>query len=101
MAENRKLIELTPLPGCRCYAFGEVRIITSRAEEDNDKLHVSISCSDRFPTWDEITEIKNLLAPELFMVQVLAPKKHHVNIHPNCFHLWEVSPDQRWQRGIV
>lgn len=55
--------------------------------------HVSISLPDRYPTWDEIRDVRYLF-PQLArvtMAQLLPPAEDYVSVHPNCFHLWEVA----------
>ena len=52
--------------------------------------HTSISCHNRFPTWDEIKKVKEEMHGDKFVIQVLPPKSHYVNIMNNCFHLWEL-----------
>lgn len=51
--------------------------------------HVSVSLSDRCPTWDEMEHVKRLFfkATEAAM-QLHVPPSQHVNIHPFCLHLW-------------
>lgn len=51
--------------------------------------HTSISALDRYPSWDELKQIKEELHGNGLVLQVLPPKSHYVNIHQNCFHLWE------------
>lgn len=51
--------------------------------------HTSISHAFRYPTWDEIKEIKEQLHGDVFVFQALPPKAKYVNAHPYCFHLWE------------
>lgn len=51
--------------------------------------HVSVSRSDRCPTWDEMCQIKDLFWDEDdCVVQYHPPKEDWVNNHPNCLHLW-------------
>jgi len=53
-------------------------------------LHLSISCEDRYPTWDEIKDAKYSLTPnDLTMVMIFPKPEDYVNIHNFCFHLWE------------
>lgn len=60
------------------------------ASVDDGALHVSISHSHRYPTWDEIRAVRDWAFPEeTEVVMVLARKSEYVNLHPNCFHLWE------------
>lgn len=56
--------------------------------------HLSISHAHRYPTWDEITRARYDLVPhDVTMIQVLPPMGEYVNLHPNCFHLWQVADD--------
>ena len=58
--------------------------------KENGRLHLSISHKDRLPTWDEIKEIRERLLPaDAFMCIPFPPKKHWVNVHAYCLHLWE------------
>jgi hypothetical protein len=57
---------------------------------DEDKDHLSISHPRRQPSWNEIKEIKYQLLPDVDMTIALPPEKEYVNIHNNCFHIFEV-----------
>ena len=51
--------------------------------------HVSVSCYDRCPTWEEMAHVKNLFwDDDDFVVQMHPPKSDYVNNHPYCLHLW-------------
>ncbi|OHD15916.1 MAG: hypothetical protein A2Y38_04590 [Spirochaetes bacterium GWB1_59_5] len=51
--------------------------------------HVSVAHPRRYPTWDEIADIKDVfLGPDTTAVHVVPKASEHVNLHPNCFHLW-------------
>lgn len=51
--------------------------------------HVSVSLSDRCPTWAEMCRVKELFwGPEDCVVQFHPAKSEYVNVHPNCLHLW-------------
>lgn len=53
-------------------------------------LHVSISRQDRYPTWGEIKAVREAFFEADEDVMMLLPKRaHYVNVHPNCFHLWQ------------
>lgn len=58
-------------------------------------LHVSISHPERYPTWDEIRRIKEELFGDKQAMMILPEKEIYVNIHKNCFHLWEMP--FRWE----
>lgn len=55
------------------------------------RWHLSISHPGRYPNWDEIAEARDKLLPaDLAFVMLLpAAWDTYVNVHPNCFHLWE------------
>lgn len=56
--------------------------------------HMSISHPDRLPTWEEIRTARYKLCPKnVTMAMLLPPENEYVNIHPNCFHLWQVKGD--------
>lgn len=52
--------------------------------------HISVSSPDRYPTWDELVAVKRCFAPNLELAIYLPPDEDYVNVHPNCFHMWEV-----------
>ena len=53
--------------------------------------HMSVSHPRRYPTWDEIREIRYAILPDnITMGMLLPPIAQYVNLHPNCFHLHEV-----------
>jgi hypothetical protein len=53
--------------------------------------HLSISCKDRNPTWEEIKDARYSLLPMgLTFAQILPPLNDYISIHPYCFHLWEI-----------
>lgn len=53
--------------------------------------HLSIAHEHRYPTWDEIADVRYKLLPdEVYMAIILPPKAEYVNLHDNCFHLHEV-----------
>ena len=54
--------------------------------------HVSVSRSDRTPTWDEMCQIKDLFwESEDCVVQYHPAKKDYVNVHNHCLHLWRTE----------
>lgn len=64
--------------------------ITVLATDDDGRLHVSISHPSRYPTWDEIVEVRAwAFEPEVEVVMVLARESEYVNDHPFAFHLLE------------
>jgi hypothetical protein len=66
-------------------------VIMSAAVEQDGKvwIHASVARPDRIPSYEELVEVKNLfIGPGRKAVQIFAPMREHVNIHPNCLHLW-------------
>lgn len=66
-------------------------VISSVNREDDGRqwLHVSFAHRKRLPDYDEITMVKRLFIGEgKYAVMVFPPKDIHVNINPNCLHLW-------------
>ena len=60
------------------------------------RWHLSISCADRYPGWEEIKDARYSLLPlGLTFAQILPPPNEYTNIHRNCFHLWEIE-DGEW-----
>lgn len=51
--------------------------------------HVSVSCPNRTPTWEEMCYVKDAFWQEgEGVVQFHPPKSQYVNHHPYCLHLW-------------
>ena len=73
------------------FERGPLRIISSGTpEEGSDPWeHVSVSCADRCPTWDEMKTVKEMFWQDSETVVQFHPKKsQYVNSHPFCLHLW-------------
>lgn len=69
-----------------------VVIATDGVNNDPDSRgwdHVSVSLSDRCPTWQEMCFVKELFfRDDECVMQLHPPKKDWVNDHPYCLHLW-------------
>lgn len=88
------------LRGKRCYAVAgavgtkdrwHMTVIASLDGEEGERksLHVSISHTHRYPTWEEIKAVRAWAWDEdTEVVMVLARRRDYVNIAKNCFHLW-------------
>ena len=51
--------------------------------------HVSVSRSDRCPTWEEMCQVKALFwGDDDCVVQYHPSHSEYVNNHQNCLHLW-------------
>lgn len=67
-----------------------LRVVASAGDRDTRWEHVSVSLDRRCPTWAEMQYIKNVFWEDHETVmQYHVPTKEHVNIHPNCLHLWK------------
>lgn len=78
----------------RVFTKGSCGVLITQEERKNGKTrwHLSISCADRYPHWDEIKDARYSLLPlGMYFAQILPPSDQYVNIHPNCFHLWEID----------
>lgn len=78
---------------CKRFVKGETRVMVAQ-EPHGAKMrwHLSISCQNRYPTWEEIKDARYTLLPAgLTFAQILPPLTEYVNIHSNCFHLWEID----------
>lgn len=65
-------------------------VILSCAIEDDGRawLHLSVSHSQRIPTWGELGLVKEAFLGDREAYQVLPPKKRYVNIHPHVLNLF-------------
>ena len=58
------------------------------------RQHLSVSCADRLPNWDELKDARySLMGLGITVVSVLPPSTEYVNIHNFTLHLWEVTKD--------
>lgn len=68
------------------------RVIYSK---ENGREHVSISHPKRYPNWNELTFVRyKLMKPDVKVAQILPPREEYVNVHTNCFHLWELNDSE-------
>lgn len=75
--------------------LGKHGMLSMIASVDQGSLHLSIAHNKRYPTWDEILALRAWAFPEdMEVVMVLARKGEYVNVHQNCFHLWESACGQ-------
>ena len=84
-----------PIPHCKAYMADECQIMVGRepsGKKGSREWHLSISHPFRYPTWDEIHDARYTFLPDNITVAMfLPPKAEYVNLHPNCFHLYEVE----------
>jgi len=59
------------------------------ANEDIPWEHVSVSCRNRCPNWQEMCFVKDLFwDAEEAVMQLHPPRSRWINNHPFCLHLW-------------
>lgn len=72
---------------CKLKHGQSLRVIAS---EGMGWEHVSVSRTDRSPTWEEMCQIKDLFWDDTdCVVQYHPPKSDYVNNHLHCLHLWK------------
>lgn len=91
--------ERAPLPpdvaaahvsGTRLYYSRSTKCKVLVAREPVVGWHLSISHPFRYPSWEEIKAARYTLVPhDVTMVMCFPPPGEFVNVHPNCFHLYE------------
>lgn len=83
-------------PGTKSYRMGACFIILSPpVVEFNMGWHMSISCKNRYPTWDEVAQARYCLIPdELTMVMHLPPRSEYISVHQFCFQLRQLMDGQ-------
>lgn len=69
----------------RAFRSGELAIIIERCY---DMIHLSVSHSNRIPSWEELKSIKYHFFPDLPMVMHFPKRSDYVNLHPFCMHLY-------------
>jgi hypothetical protein len=89
------------------FEMGECRIMLAREPMAKDwelRWHLSISCVDRHPTWDEIKTARyRLLGPDTVMAMVLPKAEHYVNYtrQDHVFQLLEIVDEgEPWRAGM-
>jgi len=74
----------------KLYACGEAMALYALEPNKHGMLHhLSISCADRYPTWDEIVAAKGQIMGDVDAMMVLPRKRDYVNVMTKCFHVWE------------
>ncbi|NPV81906.1 MAG: hypothetical protein HPY52_16870 [Firmicutes bacterium] len=80
-------------PGAQAYRYGPCLVIVGKSE---DGWHMSISHPDRYPTWDEIRDARYQFMPhDITVAMLLPPPEEYINIHENCFHLWQIEDPRK------
>jgi hypothetical protein len=84
-------VRMAPAEVVGCWIGGGLKVIaTIDPTHHGELVHVSISHRDRFPTWDEITSLRHAFyASDVDVMMVLPRASDYVNVHENCFHLYQ------------
>lgn len=54
--------------------------------------HLVVSHPHRYPTWDEIADVRYELVPDdVTMAMLLPPPDSYVNLHEFAFQLWQID----------
>jgi hypothetical protein len=68
--------------------MGPCRIIVSQQKAG---WHLSISRTDKLPTWEEVRDARYALVPDsATMALLLPPRSEYVNVHEYCLQLYEI-----------
>lgn len=71
------------------FRLGGLAILASGGDAEVAWEHVSVSRHDRTPNWAEMDRVKRLFwGDDEAVMQLHVARRNHVNIHPNCLHLW-------------
>lgn len=61
------------------------------AENKGPLVHVSMSYPDKDPSWEEIKWVRSIFIPDWIDAMMVLPRKEdYVNLHPHCFHVWQM-----------
>ena len=88
--ESIRAIQPPGVEQLHCFEFGECSVMLSR---ETGRWHVSISHTDRHPSWDEIKTVRYRLGgPSITMAMVLPPPDAYVNVpaQDHVFQLWQL-----------
>lgn len=83
------------------FEMGECRILLGHEPagvNDEMRWHLSISCADRHPSWDEIKTARyRLLGPDTVLAMILPPVTDYVNVpeQDHVFQLYEIEDAAR------
>lgn len=82
------------------YLWGKLSVCVANEE---GHWHISIAHPHRYPTWDEIYTAWYDLVPNaenIYGSIILPRKSQYVNLHPNCFHVWQLK-DPELPAGLI
>lgn len=101
---KRALVEvLAPFgvePGAKAYRSGPLSVIVGWL--DTSGWHMSVAHPARYPSWDEIADLRYQLIPDdVHMAMLLPPSDEYCNLHPNCMHVYQVIDARRFGGPIT
>lgn len=80
------------------FVRGPLNIISSGTpdRDEDDPItrweHVSVSCQNRTPTWEEMKTVKEMFwKDDETVVQFHPRQSEYVNIHEHVLHLWRIA----------
>lgn len=70
---------------------GPVRALVGREvwRDGSTRWHISASCEDRVPNWEELVAAAHDLRPGVPFCMGVPPRSWWLNVHPHVLHLWE------------
>ena len=90
-----------PLGG-NWFRWGDTRVCV---ECHGGLWHISISCPNRYPTWEEIKAAWYELVPGAgkdFEGAIILPRgEDYVNFHSNCFHVHQLAESELPQAMVT
>ena len=77
-----------------CYSVGFFVFKGKFVAITIDEGHWHLSASTDHPIgYYELKELRYKFLPNsMYFAQILPPREHFVNIHENCYHLWQLAP---------
>ena len=89
-----EIVELkSPLESAKAYRIGDCTVMVG---QENGLWHLSISNPNHYPEWDVIKEARYSFCPkDITMAMLLPPENEYINIHSNCFHLWQLREESQ------
>jgi hypothetical protein len=80
--------------GAAYQSPGGLRVIATESEhgdyaDESVWLHVSVSRANQLPSYEDLVTVKEIfIGCDAKAIMVFPPRDKHVNIHPNCLHLF-------------
>lgn len=85
---------VTSINGINCDIYSTSTDCLIMVSSELTGKHLSISHQERYPTWDEIKSARyKLMDKNTDAIMYLPKESDYVNVHQNCFHVYEVPED--------